>query len=175
MKGDLEGALIPSKAVDPQVQQALTKLREGTREGLSPSDHHDLGVAYMSMGLMDDAMREFEVARQGGDTRDAPETGKAERGGRKKASAPAKKPAAKKAPAKKAAGKKAPAKKASAKKAAKKATGKKAAVKKAPAKKAAKKAPAKKAAKKAVAKKVPAKKAAKKSPAKKKSAAKGRR
>jgi valyl-tRNA synthetase len=171
MKSDLEGARVPSDAVeDPQVQQALTKLREGTKEGLSPSDHHDLGVAYMSMGLVDDAMREFEVARQGGDTRAAPEAGT----GKGARTAPAKKAAGKKAPAKKAAARKAPAKKA-----AKKAPAKKVAAKKASAKKAAKKAPAKKAAKKApakkAAKKAPAKKAAaKKSPAKK-SAAKGRR
>ncbi|XXF80741.1 valine--tRNA ligase [Myxococcaceae bacterium GXIMD 01537] len=160
MRGELEGARVPSDAVDPQVQQALDKLREGTKEGLSPSDHHDLGVAYMTMGLVDDAMREFDAARQGGDKRKAPVTGK------KKAAkkAPAKKKAAakKKVAVKgKAAAKKAPAKKKAAAK-------KKVASRKAPAKKVAAKKKA--SAKKAVAKKKPA---AKKARAKK--AAKGRR
>ncbi len=173
MKADLEAVQVPSGKVDPQVQQALIKLREGTKEGLSATDHHDLGVAYMSMGLMDDAMREFDEARKGGDTRAAPSGGAAvdpivkapaKKGSGARKAAPAKKAAAKKAPVKKAAAKKAPAKKAPAKKAA----GKKTAAQKAPARKA----PAKKAA----AKKAPAKKAAaKKSPAKKKAAAKGRR
>ena len=39
-----------------------TKLREGTKEGLSSQDHRDLGVAYMGMGLVDDAVREFNAA-----------------------------------------------------------------------------------------------------------------
>jgi valyl-tRNA synthetase len=61
------------EVVNPQVTDALNKLREGTKEGLSATDHHDLGVAYMSMGLVDDAMREFDKAKQGGDERAAPE------------------------------------------------------------------------------------------------------
>jgi valyl-tRNA synthetase len=164
LKGELEAS---PEIVNPQITDALNKLREGTKEGLSAKDHHDLGVAYMSMGLVDDAMREFDKAKQGGDDRPAPEQ-PAKVAAKK---APAKKAAAKKAPAKKAPAKKAPAKKAAAKKApAKKAPAKKAPAKKAPAKKApAKKAPAKKApAKKAAAKKAPAKKApAKKAPARK--------
>ncbi|HLL04415.1 MAG TPA: valine--tRNA ligase [Myxococcaceae bacterium] len=61
------------EVVNPQVTDALNKLREGTKEGLSATDHHDLGVAYMSMGLVDDAMREFDKAKQGGDERAAPQ------------------------------------------------------------------------------------------------------
>jgi valyl-tRNA synthetase len=49
--------------VDPQVKDALHKLREGTKTGLSPQDHRDLGVAYMNMGLVDDAVREFSAAK----------------------------------------------------------------------------------------------------------------
>src|SRR5439155_10729760 len=49
--------------VDPQVKDALNKLREGTKEGLSEQDHRDLGVAYMNMGLVDDAVREFTAAK----------------------------------------------------------------------------------------------------------------
>ncbi|RKG89626.1 valine--tRNA ligase [Corallococcus sp. CA049B] len=173
LKGEIEAeeAAQEPQAADPVVEEALNKLREGTKEGLSAADHHDLGVAYMSMGLVDDAMREFDRAKEGGDTREAPE-GSAK---------PVKKAPAKKASAKKAAGKKTAAKKAAVKKApAKKASAKKSAAKKAPAKKsAAKKAPAKKAsakkasAKKAAGKKAAAKKAAvKKAPAKKASAKK---
>jgi valyl-tRNA synthetase len=40
-------------------------LREGTKEGLSAQDHRDLGVAYMNMGLVDDAVREFTAAKSG--------------------------------------------------------------------------------------------------------------
>jgi valyl-tRNA synthetase len=50
---------------DSQVDEALEKLREGTKEGLSARDHTDLGVAYMSMGLVDDAVREFNEAKKG--------------------------------------------------------------------------------------------------------------
>ncbi|MFP2964104.1 valine--tRNA ligase, partial [Myxococcus sp. 1LA] len=72
LKDELEAAGGVPEAADPQVQDALEKLRAGTKEGLSPADHHDLGVAYMSMGLVDDAMREFNTARAGGDAREAP-------------------------------------------------------------------------------------------------------
>ncbi|MFZ5470091.1 MAG: valine--tRNA ligase [Myxococcota bacterium] len=64
LKGDLEGVKVPEH-VDPQVAEALKKLREGTKEGLSSSDHYDLGVAYMGMGLVDDAVREFNEAKKG--------------------------------------------------------------------------------------------------------------
>ncbi len=63
LKGDLENVPAP-KDVDPQVKTALEKLREGTKEGLSASDHYDLGVAYMGMGLVDDAVREFNEAKK---------------------------------------------------------------------------------------------------------------
>ena len=49
-------------APDEHVKEALHKLREGTKEGLSSQDHRDLGVAYMGMGLVDDAVREFNAA-----------------------------------------------------------------------------------------------------------------
>jgi valyl-tRNA synthetase len=45
-----------------QVMDSLDKLREGTKEGLSSQDHKDLGVAYMQMGLIDDAVREFKTS-----------------------------------------------------------------------------------------------------------------
>jgi len=62
LKDELSRVKVPAQ-VDPQVRQALELLREGTKEGLTPTDHHDLGVAYMGMGLVDDAVREFNAAR----------------------------------------------------------------------------------------------------------------
>jgi valyl-tRNA synthetase len=50
---------------DQQVKESLDMLREGTKEGLSARDRYDLGVAYMGMGLVDDAVREFTKAKEG--------------------------------------------------------------------------------------------------------------
>ena len=74
LKGELGDSATAPEASDTQVEDALAKLREGTKEGLSPADHHDLGVAYMTMGLVDDAMREFNRAKEGGDAREASAT-----------------------------------------------------------------------------------------------------
>jgi valyl-tRNA synthetase len=151
LKGELESS---ADIVNPQITDALNKLRESTKEGLSAKDHEDLGVAYMSMGLVDEAKREFEQAKQRGEASAEPVKAEAEPAAAEEA--PAKKAPAKKAPAKKAVAVAAPTKKA----AAKGAPAKKAAAKKAPAKKTAMKAPAKKTAmKKAPAKKTAAKKA----------------
>src|SRR5690606_34677119 len=51
--------------LNPQVREALDKLRDGTREGLTQRDHYDRGVAYLEMGLVDDAVREFVLAGEG--------------------------------------------------------------------------------------------------------------
>ncbi len=85
----------PPPEVDPQVKDALAKLREGTKEGLSPQDHRDLGVAYMNMGLVDDAVREFSAATDG---EKKPAAKKKKATAAKKKAAPKKKakPAAKK-------------------------------------------------------------------------------
>ena len=64
LASDLAAVNVPDQ-VDPQVRAALEKLRQGTQKGLSAKDHYDLGVAYMGMGLVDDAVREFMVARDG--------------------------------------------------------------------------------------------------------------
>jgi valyl-tRNA synthetase len=119
LRAELEAVNV--EGMDAQVREALDKLRDGTRD-LSPADRYDLGVAYMNMGLVDDAVREFNAARKGA--------------GRDAKKAPARKPAAKKPAAKKPAAKKPAAKKAAAKKlAAKKPAAKKAAARKPAAKK----------------------------------------
>jgi valyl-tRNA synthetase len=61
LKEELAGLRVAD--TDQQVTEALEKLREGTKEGLSSRDHYDLGVAYMNMGLVDDAVREFNAAK----------------------------------------------------------------------------------------------------------------
>ncbi|MBK7860636.1 MAG: valine--tRNA ligase [Archangiaceae bacterium] len=104
----------PPPEVDTQVTDALEKLREGTKEGLSSQDHRDLGVAYMNMGLVDDAVREFSAAKDGEGEDKAPAKKKGVAAAKAKAKKPAakvKKPAAKtKKPAAKAKKKAAPAK-----------------------------------------------------------------
>ncbi len=95
---------------DEQVKEALVKLREGTKEGLSSRDHYDLGVAYMGMGLVDDAVREFNAAKtdepKGAKAKKAPAAKDAKKAPKTVAKAP--KPAAKKVAAKKPAPKKKP-------------------------------------------------------------------
>jgi valyl-tRNA synthetase len=149
LKHELEQVQVP--APDAQAEQALDKLRVESKEGLSSQDHTDLGVAYMQMGLVDDAVREFNEAKK-------PEK-------KKPAKAAPAKPAKKPAPAVKKKPAPAPKKVVSKRPVAKKPAPKKvAAAKKKPAP-----APKKKvAAKKPAPKKAPAKKAPVKKPAKKK-------
>ena len=147
LSSELQDMELP--VADPQVEGALEKLREGTKEGLSARDHHDLGVAYLGMGLVDDAVREFKQSDQGQPEALAP----GEKVAQAKA-APVRKPAPKKASkakakpaAKKAAQKPVKAKTAAKKPAAKRAAAPKATAKKTTAKKAALQRPAKKGAK----------------------------
>jgi valyl-tRNA synthetase len=118
LKEELAGVRVAGP--DQQVKEALEKLREGTKEGLSPRDHYDLGVSYMSMGLVDDAVREFNAAKEG-DPKEKKAAEAAVKAASKKKPAPAAKkatapkkkaaPAAKKKPAPAAKKKAAPAKK----------------------------------------------------------------
>jgi valyl-tRNA synthetase len=130
LKDELASISLPGP--DQQVNEALDRLREGTAEGFTARDRTDLGVAYMSMGLVDDAVREFNKAKES----EKEEAAAAKKPGPKKASKPVVKikPAAKKAAPKKPAAKKPAAKKAASKKpAAKKASAKKAPVRAKPA------------------------------------------
>ena len=97
LKEELSGLRV--QETDKQVTEALQKLREGTKEGLTSRDHRDLGVAYMSMGLVDDAVREFNAAKE-----EEPKEKKAAPAAKKKAAPVAKKKvvAKKAAPKKKA-------------------------------------------------------------------------
>jgi valyl-tRNA synthetase len=112
LKSDLEAARIPS-VPDENTEEGLRKLRLQTQEGLSSEDHYDLGVAYMGMGLVDDAVREFNQAKKGGPTK---KKAKASAKGTRKAKATRKSKPARKAAGKKAAPKKSTKKKTSARK-----------------------------------------------------------
>lgn len=83
LKEELSGVSVP--APDQQVKEALDKLREGTKEGLSSRDYYDLGVAYINMGLVDDAVREFNAAKKGPGSRAG--NAKPKAGAKKKAAA----------------------------------------------------------------------------------------
>ncbi len=112
LKDELSDVSVP--VPDQQVREALDKLREGTKEGLSSQDHRDLGVAYMNMGLVDDAVREFNAAKKeekGEQATKAPKLGKKPAAGSKKPVSAKKKPATMKKPAPKPSAKKAPSKK----------------------------------------------------------------
>jgi valyl-tRNA synthetase len=102
LREELSGVNVP--VPDQQVKEALEKLREGTKEGLTSRDHYDLGVAYINMGLVDDAVREFNAAKEDEPKPKKPAAAKKSKAvaarGKKPASAkkpPARKPAAKKA------------------------------------------------------------------------------
>src|SRR5262249_44106336 len=49
-------------------EEVLAEFKRGIKKIVQPSDgdtHYDLGIAYKEMGLLDDAIAEFTVARQG--------------------------------------------------------------------------------------------------------------
>jgi tetratricopeptide (TPR) repeat protein len=61
------GAARPSRATEQQidVEEVFAKFKEGVAKQISVDDaqsHYDLGVAYKEMGLLEDAIREFETA-----------------------------------------------------------------------------------------------------------------
>lgn len=51
----------------PDFEEIFDAFKKGVKEQLSDEDadaHYDLGIAYMEMGLIDDAVSEFEIARR---------------------------------------------------------------------------------------------------------------
>lgn len=63
------GADVAPGAEDvPDFEEIFDAFKKGVKEQLSDDDadaHYDLGIAYMEMGLFDDAVSEFEIARSG--------------------------------------------------------------------------------------------------------------
>ncbi|MCP3144007.1 type IV pili formation protein SgmX [Pyxidicoccus xibeiensis] len=50
------------------VEEVFSEFKKGLAKVVKPEDvdtHYDLGIAYKEMGLLDDALHEFDVARQG--------------------------------------------------------------------------------------------------------------
>ncbi|CAM3097282.1 tetratricopeptide repeat protein [Corallococcus sp. ZKHCc1 1396] len=63
-------AAVPPADEDFQysVDEVFAEFKKGLAKVVKPEDvdtHYDLGIAYKEMGLLDDAVHEFEVARQG--------------------------------------------------------------------------------------------------------------
>ncbi len=68
--GEPEEAAAPSGGDDYQVsvEEVFAEFKKGLEKVVKPEDvdtHYDLGIAYKEMGLMDDAISEFTIARKG--------------------------------------------------------------------------------------------------------------
>ncbi|MFY0570636.1 tetratricopeptide repeat protein [Archangium lansingense] len=70
--GDLGGEQPAAPAVEEDfqysVEEVFAEFKKGLAKVVKPEDvdtHYDLGIAYREMGLMDDALNEFAVAREG--------------------------------------------------------------------------------------------------------------
>ena len=71
--GDLSGEAAPAApAVEEDfqysVEEVFAEFKKGLAKVVKPEDvdtHYDLGIAYREMGLIDDALQEFAVAREG--------------------------------------------------------------------------------------------------------------
>jgi tetratricopeptide (TPR) repeat protein len=59
---------VPSADYQVSVDEVFSEFKKGLEKVVKPEDvdtHYDLGIAYKEMGLIDDAIGEFNVARQG--------------------------------------------------------------------------------------------------------------
>jgi len=122
LKEELAAAEVPPQAA-AQSGHEVPQMTADAKEELTAADHHDLGMAYMGMGLVDQAVKELTLAKKGDPS---PAVKRARRVAKKavaavkkaagRARAAVKKVAAKKVPAKQTPAKKAPAKKAPVKK-----------------------------------------------------------
>ncbi|QRK04002.1 tetratricopeptide repeat protein [Archangium violaceum] len=70
--GDLGGEQPAASAVEEDfqysVEEVFAEFKKGLAKVVKPEDvdtHYDLGIAYREMGLIDDALNEFSVAREG--------------------------------------------------------------------------------------------------------------
>jgi valyl-tRNA synthetase len=64
LKEELAAAEIPPQAA-AQTDHAVPKMTADAKEELTAADHHDLGMAYMGMGLVDQAVKELTLANKG--------------------------------------------------------------------------------------------------------------
>jgi tetratricopeptide (TPR) repeat protein len=69
--GETAAAAAPASGTDDfqySVEEVFTEFKKGLEKVVKPEDvdtHYDLGIAYKEMGLVDDAIGEFQVARKG--------------------------------------------------------------------------------------------------------------
>ncbi|MBF5045640.1 valine--tRNA ligase [Aggregicoccus sp. 17bor-14] len=64
LKEELAAAEIPPQAAAQQ-EHAVPKMTADAKEELTAADHHDLGMAYIGMGLVDQAVKELTLAKKG--------------------------------------------------------------------------------------------------------------
>ncbi len=65
---DMPSGEVPSADYQVSVDEVFSEFKKGLEKVVKPEDvdtHYDLGIAYKEMGLIDDAIGEFTVARQG--------------------------------------------------------------------------------------------------------------
>jgi tetratricopeptide (TPR) repeat protein len=63
-----EGGAPPPEEFQYTVEEVFSQFKKGVAETVKPEDtdtHYDLGIAYKEMGLVDDALAEFETALKG--------------------------------------------------------------------------------------------------------------
>ena len=75
LAGEIDNLSDDTAAVAPveedfqySVEEVFSEFKKGLAKVVKPEDvdtHYDLGIAYKEMGLLDDALHEFDVARQG--------------------------------------------------------------------------------------------------------------
>ena len=66
------GAPVVDDEFQYSVEDVFNQFKKGVEQTVKPEDsatHYDLGIAYKEMGLLDDAIHEFETALQGNDRR----------------------------------------------------------------------------------------------------------
>jgi tetratricopeptide (TPR) repeat protein len=65
---ELPSGEVPAADYQVSVDEVFSEFKKGLEKVVKPEDvdtHYDLGIAYKEMGLIDDAIGEFEVARKG--------------------------------------------------------------------------------------------------------------
>jgi tetratricopeptide (TPR) repeat protein len=68
--GDAAAAPAPEEEFQYSVEDVFSQFKKGVEATVKPEDsatHYDLGIAYKEMGLLDDALHEFEIALKGND------------------------------------------------------------------------------------------------------------
>ena len=67
LREEVEDAVKVGEEEAQQVHEVLEQFKKGVEKTLSKDDvaaHHDLGMAYMQMGLVDEAVRELNISKK---------------------------------------------------------------------------------------------------------------